>query len=473
MAQKKKKSNSKAQPQSKESFIREKARSFPLSNCYISSEDWSPYPRNVIITRERSNSNKMVGIFTIDPLCCGLIKSDVLISVTPDELERKLEPITSESISNQPLGYDSITYEEAHNYIFGAIEFGREGGIEPDIAFSVTKYMLEPDDDQIPVIDYEYGYEGRHIFLQDIYDHSGFLNTEHTIKKLGQYLGVNFRISTTSDFKFKINSSEPYSLTTGPFPDELSLTNALLEQTLLSPTQTRLSNTAIAAIVALPRRSLIEDLHNATLWAIGILHRDTPCSLRHNARYILRHVMAILIQIKDPAAQSIVIDAMRESDEITQYYFGEWASDLLGAALLYTTDASNLSVLEDFIFTPGVFTWRRIDGLSTLMDLEILYPELKEHINNIIHRYLDHIAENLASKTACDSLTASVLMEILYQIGQPDMEPVIRKIFSTGQLKEFSGKSCEDLIRHIKAGVVPIGSGYCRTAEEIYDILPD
>ena len=57
------------------------------------------------------------------------------------------------------------SYDEAHNCIYGAIAFAEEAGIEPDKSFKITQYMLDEDDDNIPLIEYKYGKDGKHTLL--------------------------------------------------------------------------------------------------------------------------------------------------------------------------------------------------------------------------------------------------------------------------------------------------------------------
>lgn len=61
--------------------------------------------------------------------------------------------------------FRECSYEEAHNWVFGAIAFAEEAGIEPDKSFNLTQYILEEDDDDIPLIEFEYGENGQHLLV--------------------------------------------------------------------------------------------------------------------------------------------------------------------------------------------------------------------------------------------------------------------------------------------------------------------
>lgn len=49
-----------------------------------------------------------------------------------------------------------IPYEVAHNLIYGSIEFAGEAGIEPVDEWGITQYILEEDDDNVPLIEYQW-----------------------------------------------------------------------------------------------------------------------------------------------------------------------------------------------------------------------------------------------------------------------------------------------------------------------------
>ena len=71
-----------------------------------------------------------------------------------------------------------IPYEVAHNLIYGSIEFAEEAGIEPVDAWDITQYILEEDDDNVPLIEYQWGLNGMHYLLaEDRLEVSCYLST--------------------------------------------------------------------------------------------------------------------------------------------------------------------------------------------------------------------------------------------------------------------------------------------------------
>jgi hypothetical protein len=58
--------------------------------------------------------------------------------------------------------FRECSYEEAHNRVWGSIAYAEEAGIRPDKSFNLTQYILEEDTDDVPLIEYEYGKNGKH-----------------------------------------------------------------------------------------------------------------------------------------------------------------------------------------------------------------------------------------------------------------------------------------------------------------------
>ena len=60
---------------------------------------------------------------------------------------------------------EECSYEEAHNIVYGAVDFAEEIDIAPDDSFKLTKYILEEDTEDVPLIEYEFGKDGKHFLV--------------------------------------------------------------------------------------------------------------------------------------------------------------------------------------------------------------------------------------------------------------------------------------------------------------------
>jgi hypothetical protein len=94
-------------------------------------------------------------MYLVDLLCLGV--KDTTYSFNTEEVDYR--DILEELMSC--LGIKRISYDLAHNIIYSAIEFAEEFDFRPHRDFqNITRYLLENDDDRIPLIEIECGEKG-------------------------------------------------------------------------------------------------------------------------------------------------------------------------------------------------------------------------------------------------------------------------------------------------------------------------
>ncbi len=141
-------------------YMREKARNLPIGKCYIAPPDWQESGMaHIIITRVRPNGNLVLCSFLVDTFCLGVKDANYHENITPEKVQDYLYKCKI------GMGLEEISYNEAHNIIYGAIAFAEEGGIKPTKDFDPAGYILEEDTDDIPLIEYEFGKNGKHFLI--------------------------------------------------------------------------------------------------------------------------------------------------------------------------------------------------------------------------------------------------------------------------------------------------------------------
>lgn len=156
---KKKKNSQKQQPMSPERFMREKVRSLPIGKCFITPKWQETGLCQILVSRIRPHGNLAFSLFLVDTFCIGVKDAAFDVNVTPEEFSNLIENLKS------VIGFEEISYNEAHNIIYGAIAFAKEGGINPDTSFTISRYILEEDTEDIPLIEYEFGRNGKHLLV--------------------------------------------------------------------------------------------------------------------------------------------------------------------------------------------------------------------------------------------------------------------------------------------------------------------
>lgn len=137
-------------------YIKTKARLLPIAHCLISDTDNNIY--TAVIARRHATGNLTYASYLIDKWCCGVIDSAWQFNESEQEFERWCSRIFGS------LPHKEISYAEAHNRIYGAIAWAEDAGIEPGQGWAYTQYLMEEDNDDIELIEYPFGDNGRYHF---------------------------------------------------------------------------------------------------------------------------------------------------------------------------------------------------------------------------------------------------------------------------------------------------------------------
>ncbi len=143
---------------SPEKFIRTKARTLPLGDCYISEDIEQAGEANIVVSRRHQGGKVSFAFYLVDIFCLGVKDANYMLRINEYDWE---------SYKTKFLEYRmrQCSYEEAHNWIYGAIAFADEVGIQPSKTFELAQYMLEEDTDKIPLIEYEFGKNGKYCLI--------------------------------------------------------------------------------------------------------------------------------------------------------------------------------------------------------------------------------------------------------------------------------------------------------------------
>jgi hypothetical protein len=140
---------------SPEKYIRTKARALPIYECMISSGWRDAGIASIFVARKHNNGNVTYGSYLVDIWCLGLKHTHCQFNADISDWNK----IKDEHEMGQR--YEPVDYNLAHNIIFGGIEFAEDYGFKPHKDFSLSQFILEEDDERIPIIDVEFGVEGK------------------------------------------------------------------------------------------------------------------------------------------------------------------------------------------------------------------------------------------------------------------------------------------------------------------------
>ncbi|MGV3641563.1 MAG: tetratricopeptide repeat protein [Adhaeribacter sp.] len=160
----KKKKSSKHKPSAKPASLSQnsylasgRARHLPIYKCWI-TKDWQEAGMAIIfVVRKHANGHVTVGEYLVDTFCTGVKDTVSLFNVPEFEFVQVKQAYPQEFVE--------CSYELAHNIIYGAIAFAQDYGIAPHPGFNLTRYLLEEDTEDIPLIELAFGKDGKPLLV--------------------------------------------------------------------------------------------------------------------------------------------------------------------------------------------------------------------------------------------------------------------------------------------------------------------
>jgi len=462
---------------SPEQYLKQKARSLEIGKCYI-SEDLTECGEGVIfVTRLHKGGKISMAFYLVDTFCLGIKDSSYKLRM---EEEKVQEFLTHYKKMNE------CSYEEAHNWIYGAIAFAEEGGIEPDKSFELTQYMLEEDTDDIPLIEYEFGKDGEHLLVC------------HTVQEANRYLPT-LRKHLGNDVKFVIEDGRydlpqldeetmlerlrnwqdsPMFKRYGPdteytyqhpeYPDTLHLTTPdWFYDELHSPSNSiYLKEDLVKRILELPYDLVRENLERIILYHIGLTCEGIPGDYE-KGRFtgIIGNSVMLLGEVGNAdSSLDVVLEVLRQNSDFYEYHFGDAGNEVF-TPTLYLLGQNRLDVLMSFVEEEGLYTYAKYHIFPTVMQIGLHQLERRSEILGWFKNVIRFAIEKLPETQWFDSTLAGLMVCNLIDLQAKELLPDIKRLFDTN-LVELG--TCGDYSSVVRDIVDPRLAG--RPEDCIFDI---
>lgn len=458
MAKKKQKKQQGQQFLSPEQYIKQKARSLEIGACYVSDDIEEMGEGHVIVSRKHTGGRVSIAFYLIDIWCVGVKDSFYRLRLEDDEFK--------EMIDTYRLGLRECCYDEAHNWIFGAIAFAEEAGIEPDKSFKVTRYMLEEDDDNIPLIEYEYGKNGKHTLVT------------HTRLEASRYLPLLEKNLGKDNFDYILNADDedwdddlddddddedhswlyksygpdmPYTYRHSDYPKEIHLNYPWIQDEL-SKTENAiyLKDELTDRILALPHDALRQDLENLMMYHISLTCDGIPEGYDDGQYNGLLSSCVMLIAEVGNADSSLdcVLEVMRQSEDFFDYHLGDSSHEVF-VPTLYKLASSRLDKLMAFTKEEGLYWLPKAEVFPTVVQIALRQPERRAEVIEWFRQALHFCINHVEEAKAVDNEVAATMICDLIDLQAVELLPEINALFDTGRVNLSNCGRREEVLRDI------------------------
>ncbi|GAB6012773.1 DUF1186 domain-containing protein [Viscerimonas tarda] len=503
MSKKNKKNTVKQQFLSPDNYIRTKARSLPIVECLITPEWQDCGECNIIVARQHTNGNYTFGCYLVDTYCLGIKESFYKFNTPGTDFEEIKEDYFEQ--------LESVSYEEVHNIIYGAYAYAEELGFRPDKDFAVTQYILEEDSDAIPLIEYEFGYNGKPMLMVKTRaeytryaptlekstggDFDYFIDNEvddddeidddvldkvpdevsNELTKFFESLSDGEKevfLEKMSDFQEKLKKSRslphtPYNYQYPNYPQSLDLTHKELNALFLPENNERLDKQLIDKILSLPRETLIKDLNNCILYEIGQNCRGiSEKNDEDNSYGSLTHALWLLAELKAEESLPVVLEVLRQNEEFHHFFFGDMAMETL-RPVLYQLGQNQLPVLHSFAKEPNLYIFLKIAVSSAVATIIYHTPERRAEVIEWYGNLLDFYYENITDTAYYDANFVGMMMSDLLDICAQELLPKIKELYETGLVDEMPCGPYSSVEKEMKENMLEHEGNY--KIKSIYD----
>lgn len=420
---------------SPERFIREKARSFPIDKCYV-SDGWKENGMGwVIVTRRRKSGNLIAGVFLIDFYCLGVKDGMYFNNITQADFNKRF-------FDNTEMKFSEITYPEAHNMILGAVEFAEEAGLAPCKEFSTLQYILEPDTDNIPLIEYEYGKDGKYLLV--CYPGS---TDKLFIPRLQKRLGDNFNYIVPVDDTYDDDDDDDYYDDNADFPDEpysYEHHKYAVDESLIDPRVMEifdnlddcfiLSDSDIDAFLALPREVLSASLINIIYMQLNELY-DQYLSVGEDEIddhdfSIMTNAVLILGEVPSEEAAAAVCETLTLPPDLLDIVYADILTEYMPIVIEKLAPSAS-STIAEYISVPGIYSFARNALSQGLMMAADAYPDLRPDLIGLLKPVVDELSWRIPELNAADATYGALVVSEIFDYRLSELYDIAKRVIAT------------------------------------------
>lgn len=436
---KKKNNVSVQQSLSPEKYIQTKARNLPVVECLI-GENWQEVGfTTIVVARRHTNGNYTLGIYLTDIFCLGVKDSIYQFNLSEEEYKEYKEQLS------EPGNMLPISYNEVHNLIWGSVAYAEEFGIEPCKEFGLTQYLLEEDSDDIPLIEYEFGKNGKPFLIV-----SSTLEGSRYLPLLEKSTGGDFGYFVATDDSFVDDDDQQtedhdwptveYNYTHPEYPQELHLIHQELMLLYDRKHNAFLDKKEIDDLLSLPRETLIKDLVQIVRFEIGQVNIKIEAdALDYDNKYTLMHSLLLLAGLEAEESLDTVLEVMRQNVAFIDIMFME-TDFMLFSHTLYHVGRNKLQEIKNFLMEPGLETDFRAYCFSLARGIIEVHPERRDEIITWWRDLLNWFIEQDNNANVIDAELLSLMMDDLVEIKAAELLPEIKQLFDMDRVEPcFAG----------------------------------
>ena len=426
-------------------YLKEKARGLEIGKCYLTAGIWDNGLGHVFVTRKHNGGKLSLAGYLVDVYCLGVKDSYVNLRMEPEDISENFARV--EDICG-PL--KEITYNEAHNIIYGAVEFAEEAGISPDISFRTSRLFLEEDTDDVPLVEYDFGHDGKHFLvakdqrevdkylplmernLGDDFDYIlPYDPEEDGLAEEDIFSGcVKTLNNLATSAKEREKWQQPYTYR-GEYPIILDVRHPELLQILCDPENAlSIPDDRLDWIMSLPRDEVREDLEKILLFNIGLSCDGIPEDMEDGEfSGVVGNAARLLGEVgNDTTSLDTVLEVLRQSHDFMEYHICD-SGDFLLSVPLCKLGRNRLDRLMDFMLETGLVNFNKSYVSEAVKEMVCAEPGRRAAIIDWFSTLLSHINKDFPNAPYTDPELNGVIVSAIMDLSAVELLPQVKTLY--------------------------------------------
>lgn len=357
---------------SREGLIGERLRGLERGRCFCSKGLTDGGKGLVIVSRRLRGGKVCFCSYLIDTYCLGVMDAFWNLRVDEDLLDEL----------GGAKGLRPCSYEEAHNWVYGAMAWADDAGIEPCRQWDLAQFFLDEDTDDVPMIDLPFGKDGRYFLLAE--EPSELFRYLPTLR---EHLGEDFDYALADpqegsalpdEVREMRQRVEPYTYTPPRFPDKVRLHYPEIRKVLMGEGERWFVSVENAiGLLALPHEGLREDLEALTMESLGRMYDG---SLTEEEYATIENACTLLGEVgNEGSSLEVVLEVLRMPFDMYLEAISEFGSDTIVPTII-KLGRRRLDRLYGFMLEPGICHFMKSYVSVAVAEMAFQEPELRGEV---------------------------------------------------------------------------------------------
>ncbi len=371
---------------------------------------------------------------------------------------------THRDIRNGVDKWEEVDYVEAHNWVYGAVDWAADAGIKPCKDFALARFVLEADDDRVELREYEFGKDGEYYLLandtqelnkylptlkktlgegnftteicqdddyDDLDDEEDFLDDDWDDEE-GFFDDEGDDEADDSPFSWPDVPEMEYTYVGGNYPKKIRLHHPEIEP-ILRKSVLELEEKDIDTVLALPVDTLREDLHQLILREIGRQYGKTEKQLEEEEQNedIIGNCFIFLSKVGTlQDTLPVLLEFLRQSPDIIFYNEG-FAGRFLVKPLVYNFLREDPTCFKSFLLEKGLCSMAKTEILDFIRAIVCDIPSLRQPVLDMMHEVLEAYKADLPIRTLCDGEVVAFALFVVAELSATEFLPLVEEFYAT------------------------------------------